>query len=492
MRLTTSASGAAGWFRAFARARRGNVSILFAFSLVPMIGVAGLSVDYGIALSAKSKLDNAADAAALAAVATAKAYVAANPSDANVSANAITAGVDRAKRAFTVNAGAVPFALVPTPTIGLTRTGQTFASAVSYSTTSTTQFGKMFGQTALTIVGSSAAGADVPSYLDFYLMVDESGSMGIPTTSADQTTLANVNGSCQFACHFPASASGGDGFSIATTGKKNDGTRVLSAALQLRSGAVNNALCKLLTRAASPAVTNQYRVGIYPFINQIATLASLTTNIASLQSAADCSSSPPMKLTTLLDTDTTQFYTGGDPTTGTGSGGTHFELVLPGMKALVSPIGDGSSATSSKPFVFLITDGMDNNQNYTFKSGSSYRYVGNPNTAFTSYTGSDGRTPVTASFDGSQPKLFNTSLCSQLKSGGVTLSILYIPYVPLTVGTSNQGETNTVNGLIPSLSSNLQSCASAGFFYTASSESDITAALNAMFNQALQVAHLSK
>ena len=213
-----------------------------------MIGLAGLGVDYGIAYSAKTKLDNAVDAAALAAVATAKAYVAAHATDSNVTDAAKSAGLDRAKRAFAVNAAATTFAIVQPPTITLTRTGQTFSATASYTATSSTQFGQMFGKSALTLSGTAAASADVPSYLDFYIMVDESGSMGIPTSSSDQTALAAVNGTCQFACHFPASAGGGDGYSIATTGKKNDGTKALNAPVQLRSGAVNNALCKLLTR----------------------------------------------------------------------------------------------------------------------------------------------------------------------------------------------------------------------------------------------------
>ena len=49
----TALPAVAHWVRTFARERRGNVTILFGLSLVPMIGVAGLGVDYGIALSAK-------------------------------------------------------------------------------------------------------------------------------------------------------------------------------------------------------------------------------------------------------------------------------------------------------------------------------------------------------------------------------------------------------------------------------------------------------
>ena len=126
------------------RSNGGNVSVLFAFSLVPMIGLVGLGVDYGVALSAKTKLDNAADAAALAAVATAKAYVAANPTAANLTADAISAGTDRATRAFAVNAGRIPFATTPTPTINLTRSQQTFTATVSYQTSTRNNFGKMF------------------------------------------------------------------------------------------------------------------------------------------------------------------------------------------------------------------------------------------------------------------------------------------------------------------------------------------------------------
>ena len=334
-------------------------------------------------------------------------------------------------------------------------------------------------------------------------MVDVSGSMGIPTSSADQTTLASVNDGCQVACHFPDSELYNNepkakwGYNISTTGytkkKNSDGTyvndkQVLTTPLQLRSGAVNNALCQLLTQASKAAVTNQYRVGIYPFVDQLGVLADLTSNISTLQDKdhADCWSNPPMALTKILDIGETQFATGGDPRTGTGSGGTRFDNALPNMQTLVSPVGDASSAVNPKPYVFLITDGMENGQHYAVKSGSSYMYVGNPNTKYQSYTSS------AAGWDGSSPQLIQASWCNQLKSKGITLSILYVPYVPLAVGAANATETNAVNSKIPQLPGSLQSCASSGFFYTASSQADITAALNAMFNQAVQVAHLSK
>ena len=121
--------------RAFGPNQRGNIAIIVAFSMIPLIGLVGIGTDYGVALTDKTKLDNSADSAALAAVATAKAYVAANQSDSNLTADAIAAGLDRAKRAFSVNAGNIPFAQIPTPTITLTKVSQTFSSTVTYQTT---------------------------------------------------------------------------------------------------------------------------------------------------------------------------------------------------------------------------------------------------------------------------------------------------------------------------------------------------------------------
>lgn len=51
--------------RAFPRAEHGNVAIMFAFALVPIIGLVGAAVDYSRANSARSALQSALDATAL-------------------------------------------------------------------------------------------------------------------------------------------------------------------------------------------------------------------------------------------------------------------------------------------------------------------------------------------------------------------------------------------------------------------------------------------
>ena len=71
--------------------------------------------------------------------------------------------------------------------------------------------------------------------------------------------------------------------------------------------------------------------------------------------------------------------------------------------------------------------------------------------------------------------------------------MLYIPYQPVSpVVSSFAGDEDTyANNNIPNIPPSLQDCASPGFFYTANSPADITASLNAMFNHALQTAHIT-
>ena len=476
-RLLTSVSRLAGRGAALPRARDGNISIMFGLSLIPILGLMGLGVDYGMAITTKTKLNAAADAAALAGVVTAKAYIAANPNDANLNQNAIAAGQQQAINSFNVNAGKVPYTTVSLTTNTVTRDHQTLKSTIQYSATIQNNFGKLFRTPTTTLGNTVEASVDLPSYLDFYLMVDVSGSMGLPSTTTGMTNLAAQNKDmysdykqgCQFACHFPG----------------NNGWTLAAGKIQLRSDAVNNAVCNLLKRAAAPVVPNQYRVGLYPFINQLATLAGLTSSIATLNTAAQCGQTWPLAFTNLLDTGSTQLYTNNDPSTGTGSGGTHFEVAMPQMQSTVSVYGDGSTAAKPKPFVFLITDGMQNGQHF-FTWNGKYTYPGNPS-KFSGYNA--------AWWDGSQPSQIDPNTCAALKNAGATISVLYIPYNQISYvdyGGTVAWENGRVNGFSPTLATPLQACATAGYFYTANTPDDINKALDQMFSQALKVARIIK
>ncbi|MFK5596041.1 TadE/TadG family type IV pilus assembly protein [Methylobacterium sp. HMF5984] len=468
----------------FAEARGGNVAMIFGLSLIPLVGLIGLGVDYGVAITNKTKLDGAADAAAVAAVATAKAYIAANQGQPNLTAKAIAAGITQATNVFNVNAGKVPFTTYTLQTPQLAPDGQSLTSTVAYTATVTNTFGRIFRTPTTPLANTVTASTDLASYLDFYVMVDVSGSMGLPTSASDMNLLASMNvestltdskQGCMFACHWP----GANGWNLAVNYKPKP--------IQLRSDSVNNAVCSLLQRATSQMIVpNQYRVGIYPFINQLATLSPLSSNLATANTAAECTKQPPMAFTNLLDTNTTQLSVNGDPSTGTGSGGTHFEVALPQMKSTISAYGDGSSTSNPKPFVFLITDGMQNGQHYYLWKNGKYTYPGNPS-KFNGY--------ANAWWDGSSPAQMDPSNCTALKNAGATISVLYIPYI--TINSTNDGtytawENNQVNQFSPTLSTPLKSCASPGFFFTASSADEINASLSAMLDRAVKMTRLTQ
>jgi hypothetical protein len=216
------------------------------------------------------------------------------------------------------------------------------------------------------------------------------------------------------------------------------------------------------------------------------TLSALSSNLTSANLAANCSSSNPQAFTNLLDTGTTQEFTSNRPNTGTGSGGTHFDAIMSAIQTVISTgagFGDGSTSSKSRPFVFLITDGMQNPQHYGTYQFNTWNYPGSPST-FAGYSN--------ASFDGSTPQAIDPTLCTNLKNAGATISILYIPYLSITSTTDLYNEVIPANNAVPNLPAALTSCASSGYFYMANTPTDITNALNAMFQQAVQKAHLTQ
>jgi len=571
-----------GLMNRFRMDRRGNVAVIFALACVPLISAVGCAVDYSEASRIKAKMQSAADAAAVAAISqNSQGWLA---STAMTSNGEVTVAETDAKNIFTGNAPASSTLYnseVVTATV--MKTGPTLTSTVTFSASVPTTFMKVVGFSSLTVTGSSSATSSLPLYLDFYVMLDVSGSMGLPSTNAEQSRLALVNpddfdvypNGCTFACHFQSSSSctnppigqqvipnptssspvyqayptsnlgptttgpsgtskGGyclgylisrvsqagylslinsavtalsktqypmkngqqlppamvaAGVTSSLTGpnalltgntlsQSNSLTAVTAcptagtdACIQLRADAVGTAMNAtvqtqgvdgLFATANNPQnqqVTGQFRIGLYPFIQNLITYFPLTSTIgpsSAIQTAAT-------NLATLLDT-------GNTPNISLGSGGTHFENAFPQMSAIIPPlgggaVGDGSSSTDTKPFVFLVTDGSQNAQTCC------------------GFTGNNGATVMASG---------TLSPCQALKNRGITVAVLYIPYEPIQNPTTIfNNEDNVANANIPNIPPSLTSCASPNFFFTATTPSDIAKALSAMFNQSLATAHIT-
>lgn len=463
-------------WRRLLRDSRANVTILVAVAAIPIFGMLGLALDYAGALAAKTRLNTALDAASLGAISQTMSEIQSGV----IADTAKSDGETQGGKVFNVNAG--PYAsTVGSLSIVVGKSGQVITATSSYNATAASSFGRLFGIPTLRISGANSASLQMPQFLDFYVMIDVSGSMGIPSTDGEQARLAKINpddkseypGGCTLACHFTTykacdgsqcqgfilSRQNGDVNTICTT----PGT---ANCIQLRLDAIGVAVTQLLATAqateTATGLSNQFRIGIYPFIIQMnANYQPLSTDLTGAVTTQ------AHKIPSLLDPGNSNNVPSINKPwnqTDMGSGGTNLNNALNDMYETVPTTpGDGNSSTSTKPFVFLITDGAQDNQIMHNSAGAWY--------------GSNQATVLTQSY------------CTQLKARA-TLAILYVPYTEISNPNASfaGNEDGYANANIPNISPSLQSCASSGFFYTANAPSDITNALQAMFANALNTA----
>jgi hypothetical protein len=98
---------------------------------------------------------------------------------------AVSAGVTEANAIFNGNASTFSGYSNLTVTSSVTKIGTTLNSTVQFSASIATEFLGVLGFKSLTLSGSSTASAGLPLYLDFYLLLDVSGSMGLPSTTSE-------------------------------------------------------------------------------------------------------------------------------------------------------------------------------------------------------------------------------------------------------------------------------------------------------------------
>jgi Flp pilus assembly protein TadG len=190
------------------RNKSGNVAVIFAITCIPVVSGVGCAVDYSMATRMRAKLQSAADAASVASISQKSPGFA---QAATMTANGtVSDGITDADRLFDGNMSLITGYSNLTRTSLVTKTGVQLTSTVQFSAQVPVTFMKVLGYQNLTISGTSSSSASLPPYLDFYLALDVSGSMGLPSTAAEQARLAAVNPDnyvqyptgCTLACHF--------------------------------------------------------------------------------------------------------------------------------------------------------------------------------------------------------------------------------------------------------------------------------------------------
>ena len=104
----------------------------------------------------------------------------------NASVQAIADGVAQGGKSFLVQAARNGSNLTDAPEVSVTIVGRTISATATYSASVPTNFGKIAGIKSMALQGTSSASLTMPKYLDFYLLLDVSGSMGLPSTPAGE------------------------------------------------------------------------------------------------------------------------------------------------------------------------------------------------------------------------------------------------------------------------------------------------------------------
>ncbi|MGH7095013.1 MAG: hypothetical protein ACREFB_15970, partial [Stellaceae bacterium] len=358
-------------------------------------------------------------------------------------------------------------------------------------------------------VTATATASGAPN-INFYLLLDSSPSMGIAaTTDGINTMIANTQGQCDsppaggptcgcaFACHetnpsdekyylptgtmntavtphqlcsatpsgpTPAwppwqpiasktayyycemSGTGNPATAQYPTGEDNFALSQ-SLGVTLRIDNLREGVQSLMTTAQSAETTNnaQYQMGIYTFDNSVTKIQTLTSSLT----LAAASAANIQQLQVYSNNWLTSSNNNGDTDTDYTDAMTYINNQMPDP-------GNGTNAKNDTPqeVLFFVTDGVEDE-----------------------------------SVGGSRVQsLMNTSYCTTIKNRGIRIAVLYTEYLPIP---ANGWYNSHISPFQSQISANMQSCASPGLFFEVTQGGDISAALQALFNAAIQTAHLT-
>jgi hypothetical protein len=433
----------------FIRNSAGGVAPMFAIAAIPLIGAMGAAIDYGRAASVRTQLLAAADAASLASVRKSSAAMTAAASMG--SDGPIPEGATEATKLFNAEITGAKGYTLNSVTADVKKTGLNIASTVKFSAQVPMSFMGLFGVSSVAIGGSSTAANNMPLFIDFYLLLDNTPSMGVGATTSDITTMVNNTADkCAFACHDKSDP-------------KNYYNLAKTLGVTTRIDVLRTATQQLMdTAKATATYSNQFRMAIYTFGAAaekpgLTKIQSLTTNLSTAKTSAGAID---------LMTVPYQNYAGDTDT--------NFPDVLNDMKDEIPAPGDGSASTKRLKYLFFVSDGVGD------------RINGSPGCARPVTNSSDPQTGK--SYTRCQEPL-DPSWCQSIKKNGTKIAVLYTTYLPLP---TNAWYNSWIKPFENQIASNMQSCASSGLYFEVSPNQGISEAMNALFQKAVAMARLTK
>jgi Flp pilus assembly protein TadG len=431
----------ASFLRRFSADHRGNVAVIFALALVPGIFLIGMGMDFSSAIQKKSKLNAAIDAAALAAVTPA------------MLTQSNTAALTAATNMFNAVASGISGLNYNPPTVTISNAGLVRTVTVSYTASSVNNFPSVLGQQTWSISGASQATSSTAPNINFYLLLDNSPSMAIAATTAGINAMVAATptqGGCAFACH----ESHPSGDNLGNPGGVDNYTLANELGVVTRIENMATATQSLMTTAYSTEQANNatYQMAIYTFnYSGISTIQTLTSNLTIAQNSA--------KNIDVLEVYDNSYLTSTNDNNDTD---TNFESAMSQINGIMPNPGTGASTSTPQEVLFIVSDGVDDEVSGT----------------------------CSQPLDGTRcQQPFNTTSCTTVKNRGIMIAVLYTAYLPLP---TNSWYNTWISPFQSQISTNMQNCASPGLFFSVTTDGDITAAMQALFQQAVAAARLSQ
>lgn len=436
---------------AFRRDQGGNIVLLFAFALVPIVLAVGGLIDYSVAAKTRTSLDSYADAAALAVVNQAALALPLETAKAN------------AEKIFRAEASNLRGYTLKSVTTTVTESGFKRTAKIDYLATVPTAFMGLVGIDTVDVAGTATAESALPTYIDFYLLLDNTPSMGLGATMTDISKMVDATKSktsdakCAFACHIK-------------NGTKEDTSDYYHLAkslnVSMRIDVVRTATQNLMDTASETQGSNsQFRMAIYTFgakaeTKQLTPVQTLTSSLSTAKTSAAAID---------LMTVPYQNYIG-DTTTDLPS-------TLSAVNSEIGTPGDGATANSPQKVLFFVSDGVTD------------REIG----ATCSKKKTTSQDPQTKKNYNRCQEPLTTDYCTTIKNRGIKIAVLYTTYLALDAGDYyNDWYVSWIKPFKSEIATKMEACASPGLYFEVSPSQGIAEAMEALFKKALRQARLTK
>ncbi len=432
--------------RLFARLtgdRNGNIAITFAILIVPVLLAVGAALDYSMAYDVRQRLQHAADAAAISAIAEQSPGVIASLQSGN--SGHLELATKDAQAWFDAEMTSNLKAKITDLNFEVERSGSFFTSVVTYEAEVPTSFMKLAGLTNVTVSGEARATYAAAKYIDFYMFLDNSPSMGLGATSKDIVDLQRItanqpkDANCAFACHIEGSSN--DYYALAKMFGITTRIEMVARATE--------AMVK--TARDTRRYSDQYAMAVYSLGEKaqnakLTEITDLTTDLDAVAAAAakvDLMSIPDHKYPNVQ---------------------TDLVKAIKKLGKIIDRGGSGSSAADRDKVLFMVTDGVED----TIRGAGCIKKLHDKDKRC--------QAPLDA------------TVCQDVKDKGIRIAVLYTTYEDVS---ENSWYRYWIKPFREEIGPQLKACASAGLYFEVSPEAGITEAMNALFQKIINTPRLT-